>query len=136
MNNNYIPKVFKDKLSMFIKYVYASFLLLVSIILALSLFTFDIGDNSLLTSTNSITQNMLGAPGSFISSFIFYTFGIIGYLLVEFFLCLSLLVYFNQSPRFIFIRLTGFLISLVLIPQSFLFWGILISTTTNQNFIN
>ncbi len=126
MNSNYIPKVFKDKLSIFTKYIYASFLLFFSIILALSLFTFDISDNSLLTSTNNITQNMLGAPGSFISSFIFYTFGIVGFLLVEFFLCLSLLVYFNQKPKFIFIRLTGFLMSLILIPQSFLFWGILI----------
>ncbi|MAD48001.1 MAG: DNA translocase FtsK [Gammaproteobacteria bacterium] len=124
MNNNYIPEVFKDKLSTFFNYVYGSFLLILTIILTLSLFTFDIGDNSLLTSTNNPTQNILSSPGAFTSSFIFYTFGIMGFLLILFFFTFSFLIFLNKNPKFLFIRLTGFLISLVLIPQSLLFWNL------------
>ena len=126
MNNKYIPEVFKDKLSIFFNYVYGSFLLILTIILTLSLFTFDIGDNSLLTSTNNPTQNILSSPGAFTSSFIFYTFGVMGFLLIFFFLTLSFLIFLNKNPKFLFIRLTGFLISLVLIPQSLLFWNLTI----------
>ncbi len=124
MNNNYIPEVFKDKLSVFFRFIYGSFLLILTIIITLSLFSFDIGDNSLLTSTSNPTQNILSAPGAFISSFIFYTFGIMGFLLIVFFLIFSLLTYYNKTPNFLFIRLLGFLLSLVLIPQSFLFWNL------------
>ncbi len=127
MNNNYIPEVFKDKLSIFLRFVYSSFLLILTIILTLSLFTFDIGDNSLLTSTNNPTQNILSSPGAFTSSFIFYTFGVMGFLLILFFLNFSCLIFLNKDPKFLFIRLTGFLISLVLIPQSLLFWNLTIS---------
>ena len=124
MNNNYIPEVFKDKLSTFFNFVYGSFLLILTIILTLSLFTFDIGDNSLLTSTNNPTQNILSSPGAFTSSFIFYTFGIMGFLLILFFLTFSCLIFLNKNPKFLFIRLIGFLISLVLIPQILLFWNL------------
>jgi len=124
MNNNYIPEVFKDKLSTFFNFVYGSFLLILTIILTLSLFTFDIGDNSLLTSTNNPTQNILSSPGAFVSSFIFYTFGIMGFLLILFFLTFSCLIFLNKNPKFLFIRLIGFLISLVLIPQILLFWNL------------
>ena len=56
MNNKYIPKMLKDKLSIFLEYSYATFLLLVSISLFISLITFNINDNSLLSSTNEATK--------------------------------------------------------------------------------
>ena len=117
MSNRYIPEIFKDKISIFIKYCYATFLLLVSIFFLLSLFSFNIEDNSFLTSTNSSTLNLLGSPGSYLSSFIFYTFGVMGYFLVFFFLIYSALIFINRDPKYFFIRFIGFLVSLLLLPQ-------------------
>ena len=77
MKSNYIPDVLKEKFAFFIKYSYGIFLILVSILSALALFSFDINDNSFLTSTNNATQNLLGNFGSYYASCIFYTFGFI-----------------------------------------------------------
>ena len=85
MNNNYIPEVFKEKMYQSLKYIYASSLFLFSGITLLSLITFDINDNSFLTNTSYKSQNLLGEFGSYYASFIFYTFGILGYLLILFF---------------------------------------------------
>ena len=120
MKNNYIPEVFKEKILSSLKYFYAFFLLLISALSALALFTFDINDNSFLTSTNGIPQNLLGNFGSYYASFIFYTFGVFGYMIVIFFLINSILVSINKSPKYIFIRLLWFFISLILIPQTLL----------------
>ena len=120
MKNNYIPEVFKEKILSSLKYLYAFFLLLISALSALALFTFDINDNSFLTSTSAMPQNLLGNFGSYYASFIFYTFGVFGYMIVIFFLINSILVLINKSPKYIFIRLLWFFISLTLIPQTLL----------------
>ena len=120
MKSNYIPDVLKEKFAFFIKYSYGIFLILVSILSALALFSFDINDNSFLTSTNNATQNLLGNFGSYYASFIFYTFGLMGYLIILFFLTYSLLIFLNNIPNYIFIRLLIFFISLILLPQTFL----------------
>ena len=104
MNNKYIPKMLKDKLSIFLEYSYATFLLLVSISLFISLITFNINDNSLLSSTNEATKNLLGGIGSFISSFVFYTFGIMGYLFSLFFFIYSIQVFFKNNPKYLFME--------------------------------
>ena len=80
MRSNYIPEILKEKLSSAYRYSYALLLLLVSIFSALALYTFDINDNSFLTSTSNISGNLFGTLGSYFASFIFYTFGILGYL--------------------------------------------------------
>ncbi len=126
MNNNYIPEIFKDKLYIFLRFIYGSFFLLLAIIFTLCLITFDIGDNSFLTNTNNPTKNILGSPGAFVASFVFYTFGIMGFFLTIFFMVFSLLIYFKRNPKFLFIRLTGFLLSLILIPQSLLYWNLIL----------
>ena len=95
MKNNYIPEIFKEKFILFINYFYGLFLLLLSILSCLALFTFDINDNSLLTSTSRASENLLGTIGSYFTSFIFYTFGIMGYLIIIFFIIL----YFNFSKE-------------------------------------
>ena len=123
MNNNYIPEIFKEKIYLSLKYIYAFTLLLLSIISLLSFLTFDINDNSFLTSTSNETQNFMGNFGSYYASFIFYTFGVLGYLITLFFLIYSILILVNRSPRYIFIRLLLFFISLVLIPQSLIYFG-------------
>ena len=89
-----------------------------SILSAIALISFSIDDNSFLTSTSNISQNLLGNPGSYFASFLFYTFGILAYLIVIFLFLYSLLVFFKKSPDYFFIRLLLFFISLVFIPQT------------------
>ena len=124
MNNSYIPEIFKEKIYQMFKYIYSFSLFLVSVSSLLALLTFDINDNSFLTSTSYKSQNFFGDFGSYYASFIFYTFGILGYLIVLFFLIYSLLVLFRKSPKYIFIRLLLFFISLILIPQSLIHFDI------------
>ncbi len=123
MNNKYIPEILKDKLSIFFKILYGTFILLVCIFLTLSMLTFNVNDNSFLTNSSYNTQNLLGVAGSFVSSFVFYTFGVMGYLLILFFLSYSIFVYMGKSPKYIFIRLLVVSISLILIPQAFIYWN-------------
>ena len=124
MNHSYIPEIFKEKIYQIFKYIYSFSLFLVSASSLLSLLSFDINDNSFLTSTSNKSQNFFGDFGSYYASFIFYTFGILGYLVILFFLIYSLLVLFRNSPKYIFIRLLLFFISLILIPQSLIHFDI------------
>ena len=124
MKNNYIPGIFKEKIMQSVRYLYALFFLLISILFGLALLTFDINDNSFLTSTSNLSQNILGDTGSYFASFIFYTFGILGYLVVFFFLIFSVLIVLKRPPRYIFIRLLLFFTSLIIIPQTLIDLGI------------
>ena len=124
MQINYIPEIIKEKLSSIVRFIYATSLLLVSILSAVSLITFDINDNSFLTSTNNVPKNLLGDFGSYYASLIFYTFGILGYFVILFFFVYSILVFINKPPRYIFIRLLLFFFSLILIPQLFFYYNI------------
>ena len=74
MKSSYIPEILKEKLSSIYNFVCFLFLLVVAVISAIALFTFDINDNSFLTSTNNASNNILGDFGSYSASFIFYTF--------------------------------------------------------------
>ena len=85
MKINYIPTILKEKLFSVYKYFYATLLMLISIISAAALFTFNINDNSFLTRTSNESSNLLGDFGSYFASFVFYTFGILGYLIILFF---------------------------------------------------
>ena len=85
MNNNYIPEIFKEKIYQTFRYIYSFFLFLIAALSLLALLTFDINDNSFLTNTSYKSQNILGDFGSYYASFIFYTFGVLGYLLLFFF---------------------------------------------------
>ncbi len=117
MKNNYIPEVFKEKISNIFYFFYGLCFLLISTLSAISLITFNINDNSFLTSTSKTSENLLGDPGSYFASFLFYTFGILSYLLVIFFLIYSIFVFVKKNPGYFFIRLLFFFISLILIPQ-------------------
>ena len=118
MKSKYIPDIFKEKYALFLNYTYALFLLFISILSAAALLTFDINDNSFLTNTSAASGNLLGDIGSYYASLVFYTFGILGYLIILFFLIYSLLVFYHKRPKYIFIRLITFFLSLVLIPQT------------------
>ena len=124
MKNNYIPEILKEKIYLSLQYTYAIFLLLFSILSLIALLTFNINDNSFLTNSSFETQNFLGEIGSYYASFIFYTFGVLGYLIILFFFIYSLLTLLNKSPRYIFIRLLCFFISLILLPQSLIYLNI------------
>ncbi len=117
MKNSYIPTILKEKISKMISISYGLGLFIVSIMSLLALLTFSINDNSFLTSTSYPSQNLLGNFGSYYASFLFYTFGILAYLVTLFFLVFSILVLLKKNPHYIFIRLLLFFISLILIPQ-------------------
>ena len=117
MNNKFFPIAFKDKLKNILKYLYGIFFFFISIILALSLVSFNINDSSFLTSTSNQIRNFMGVPGSYVSSFLLYTFGVMAYLFVLFFITYSLKIFLNQIPRYFFIRLLIYVVSLILIPQ-------------------
>ena len=124
MKNNYIPDVFKEKIIHLIRYSYALLFLFIAIFSALALLTFDINDNSFLTNTSNDSQNLLGNTGSYFASFIFYTFGVLGYFIILFFLICSALTLINKPPKYIFIRLLVFFISLIITPQTLIHFGI------------
>ena len=117
MKNSYIPTILKEKISKMISISYGFGLFIVSIMSLLALLTFSINDNSFLTSTSYPSQNLLGNLGSYYASFLFYTFGILAYLVTLFFLVFSILVLLKKNPHYLFIRLLLFFISLILIPQ-------------------
>ena len=122
MNNNYIPEILKEKIVSSFKYFISIFYLFICLITFFALISFDINDNSFLTKTDLASSNLLGDFGSYYASFIFYTFGIFGYLLSSFFFIFSILTYFDKGPKYIFIRLIIFFLSLVIIPQIFIFY--------------
>ena len=130
MNNSFIPAVFKDKLANIVNWFKGSFFFLLSFAIFLSIFTFNINDDSFLTKSSGTTSNVIGTVGSYLASFLIYSFGIMSYLIVIFFLTLSIATFRKKEFKFFFIRLLFLLISLVLIPQVFLYWN------WNYNFID
>jgi len=130
MNNSFIPVVFKDKLVNIIIWVKGSLFFLLSLVIFLSVFTFNINDDSFLTKSSGATSNLIGTVGSYLASFLIYSFGIMSYLIVIFFLICSIATFRKKKFQLFFIRLLFLLISLVLIPQVFLYWN------WSYNFIN
>ena len=118
MKSSYIPEILKEKISSAYRVIYSLLLFLVCIFSAAALLSFNINDNSFLTSTSNISTNLLGDLGSYYASFIFYTFGLLGYLTALFFFIYSILIFIGKPPKYIFIRLLLFFISLILIPQT------------------
>ena len=119
MNNTYIPNILKNKLSLFLNYFYGLLYSLIFIFLSIALLSFDINDNSFLTKSSQSINNLGGELGSYLSSFIFYTFGLMGYALIFFFFVLSVFAFVQKKLKFFFIRIFLFLIGLFLIPQTF-----------------
>ncbi len=118
MKSSYIPEILKEKISSAYRVIYSLLLFLVCIFSATALLSFNINDNSFLTSTSNISTNLLGDLGSYYASFIFYTFGLLGYLTALFFFIYSILIFIGKPLKYIFIRLLLFFISLILIPQT------------------
>ena len=119
MNNSFIPAIFKEKILYIAQWIYGMVFLLLSLSLFLALLTFDIGDNSFLTSSSKITKNLLGIIGSYVASFLIYSFGLLSYSIVFFLLMNSFFAFKRKRLNFFFIRLLLFLIGIILIPHSF-----------------
>ena len=124
MKNNYIPLFIKDKFTSFINYFLAFSYLIIAIFMGLSMFTFSINDNSFLTNTSQMSSNIFGNIGSYLASFIYYSFGLIGYGVMIFFISFSILTFMKKKPSYFFIRLLIFLIGLVFIPQTLFYFDI------------
>ena len=124
MNNSFIPEIFKDKLANIINWIKGSLFFLLSLVIFLSVFTFNINDDSFLTKSSAATSNLVGTVGSYLASFLIYSFGLMSYLIVIFFLTYSFATFRKNKFEFFFIRLLFLLISLVLIPQVFLYWDL------------
>ena len=131
MNNNFFPYILKEKFKNIIRIFNGIIFIIIAIILFLSLWSFDLKDNSFLTTTDNSTSNLIGAIGSYTASFLIYTFGILSYMVPIFFLGFGVNFFFDKRLKYFFIRLFIFFISLILIPQSLLFWNIKI-TFINQ----
>jgi S-DNA-T family DNA segregation ATPase FtsK/SpoIIIE len=129
MNNRFIPVVFKDKLAYIMNWFKGSLFFLLSLVVFLSVFTFNINDDSFLTKSSGETSNIIGTVGSYLASFLIYSFGIMSYLIVIFLLICSIATFRKKEFEFFFIRLLFLLVSVVLIPQVFLYWD------WNYNFI-
>ena len=123
MNNSFIPIVFKEKLANIINWFKGSLFFLISLVIFLSVFTFNINDDSFLTESNETTSNIIGTVGSHLASFLIYSFGLMSYLIVFFLLICSAATFRKKELEYFFIRLLFLLISIILIPQVFLFWG-------------
>ena len=121
MNNSFIPAVFKEKLTNLLNWFKGSLFFLVSLIIFLSVLTFNINDDSFLTKSSGATSNAIGTVGAYSASFLIYSFGIMSYLIVIFFLICSITTFRKKEFEFFFIRLLLLLISLILIPQVFLY---------------
>ena len=123
MNNSFIPSVFKEKLNRFIDWFKGSLFFILSIGLFLSILTFDINDDSFLTNTSEVSSNLLGIFGSYTASFLIYTFGLLSYVFVFFLLIASIAAFKKFDFKYFFIRLLLLLLSIILIPQGFIYRG-------------
>ena len=121
MNNSFIPIVFKEKLIKIFGWFKASLFFLLGTAIFLSIFTFNINDSSFLTESSGITSNIFGRAGSYLASFLIYSFGLMSYLIVFFLLINSIATFRKKDLGYFFIRLLFILVSIVLIPQIFLF---------------
>ena len=124
MNISFFPSVLKEKLIQSVRWIKGSFFLILSILLFLAIFTFNIDDNSFLTQTNNPVSNAVGSIGSHVASFLIYSFGLLSYLIVFFLIINSLATFKRKNYGYFFIRLFLVLVSLVLIPQSFFYWSL------------
>ena len=123
MNISFIPQILKEKIIVFFKYVWAISFLVIAITLTLSIWSFNIDDNSFLTNTNNHNTNLIGPIGSYIASFLIYTFGVLSYFVAFYFLTWSISIFLNKFPKYFFIRFLTLFISLVFLPQSLIYWG-------------
>ena len=122
MNNSFIPLVFKEKLIKIFSWFKGSLFLFLSLVVLVSILTFNINDDSFLTKSSGTSTNALGAIGSYLASFLIYSFGQMSYLIVLFLLINSIAVFRKKNLRFFFIRLLFLIVSIIFIPQIFLFF--------------
>ena len=99
MNNSFIPEIFKDKLANIINWIKGSLFFLLSLVIFLSVFTFNINDDSFLTKSSAATSNLVGTVGSYLASFLIYSFGLMSYLIVIFFLTYSFATFRKNEQR-------------------------------------
>ena len=123
MNNSFIPVVFKEKLVKIFNWFKGSLFLFLSLAVFISILTFNINDDSFLTKSSGAQSNTLGTVGSYLASFLIYSFGLMSYLIAFFLLINSIAIFRKKDFKYFFIRFLFLLISIIFIPQIFLFFG-------------
>ena len=123
MNNSFIPVVFKEKLVKIFSWFKGSLFLFLSVAVFISILTFNINDDSFLTKSSGAQSNTLGTVGSYLASFLIYSFGLMSYLIAFFLLINSIAIFRKKDLKYFFIRFLFLLISIIFIPQIFLFFG-------------
>ena len=123
MNNSFIPVVFKEKLVKIFSWFKGSLFLFLSVAVFISILTFNINDDSFLTKSSGAQSNTLGTVGSYLASFLIYSFGLMSYLIAFFLLINSIAIFRKKDFKYFFIRFLFLLISIIFIPQIFLFFG-------------
>ncbi len=123
MNNSFIPVVFKEKLAKIFSWFKGSLFLFLSVAVFISILTFNINDDSFLTKSSGAQSNTLGTVGSYLASFLIYSFGLMSYLIAFFLLINSIAIFRKKDFKYFFIRFLFLLISIIFIPQIFLFFG-------------
>ncbi len=123
MNNSFIPVVFKEKLVNIFNWFKGSLFLFLSVAVFISILTFNINDDSFLTKSSGAQSNTLGTVGSYLASFLIYSFGLMSYLIAFFLLINSIAIFRKKDIKYFFIRFLFLLISIIFIPQIFLFFG-------------
>ena len=86
----------------------------------ITLISFDINDNSFLTKTDLSSHNLLGDLLILREFCILYFWYILSF--CHFFLIFSVLTAIDKRPKYIFIRLIIFFISLITLPQILIFY--------------
>ncbi len=121
--NKIVPEIFNTKMTAFIRYLKGISFFIIALGMTLSLMSFNLSDNSFLIQTDQRTQNLMGNFGSYLSSFIVYTFGVMGYFIPLFLFINVYLIFKKRDLNFLFIRLFILLVGLITLPQCFLFYN-------------
>ena len=133
MNNSFIPVVFKEKLVKIFSWFKGSLFLFLSVAVFISILTFNINDDSFLTKSSGAQSNTLGTVGSYLASFLIYSFGLMSYLIAFFLLINSIAIFRKKDFKYFFIRFLFLLISIIFIPQIFLFLAGITNTSIKLN---
>ncbi len=123
-------KIYKTKTSLnanktkvfFLKLIGSFFNILIAVLIAMSLATYNVFDPSPFTVTNDKAENLLGVPGSWLSSIILNIYGQVSWLIVFALLCFSRLSFTIKKKRFL-LRILALLVTMITMSICYTYLG-------------